>query len=322
MEERAGLRRCAEERLVDRLAGEHGRERQVAAGEAFAARHQVGRDVDVVDRPHATGAADAGCHLVDDHESPELVAQRAHAAHERRVMGEHATGCLHERLDHDGAHPVALALENGAHFCEDLARACLSGLALRQHARGGHHAGVEQDRPVGRVEQLDTADAYRPEGVAVIALGDVDVERPQRPRGLRRRLERHLDRCLDGGRAVARVEHPGEAVGSGVEQPFGQLDAWLVGQAEEGRVVEAGELVAYRSVDLRHAVPVDGQPQRRDTVEIAVAVGVEQVHALGPLDHQRLVVRPGAVRGERVPHVAQVAGHQLRRTFAPHADRP
>ncbi len=56
------------------------------------------------------------------------------------------------------------------------------GLAVGEDAGRGDHPGLEQDRPVRRVEEVDAADAHRPQGVAVVALGDVNVERPVLPR--------------------------------------------------------------------------------------------------------------------------------------------
>ena len=166
------------------------------------------------------------------------------------------------------------------------------GLPVGEHAGGGDHPGLEQDRAVRRVEQLDAADADRADRVAVVALGDVQVERPRPATGaLGAGLEGHLDRGLDRRRAVAGVEHPGQPRGRGGEQPLRQLDARLVGEAEEGRVVEALELGPDRRVDLRHPVPVHRDPQRGDAVEVPVAVGVPEVHALGPVDDDRLVRR-------------------------------
>ena len=59
-------------------------------------------------------------------------------------------------------------------------------------------------------------------------------------------------------------------------------------------------------VDQRMAVAVDVAPQRRDAVDVAPALGVDQVGALGALDHERLLAAPVALLGERVPEVAMV----------------
>ena len=170
--------------------------------------------------------------------------------------------------------------------------------------------GLEQDRAVGVVEQVDAADADGAEGVAVVALGHVRVERPLLA-ALGGRLEGHLEGGLDRGGPVAGVEHPGQPLGRRGQQPLGERDAGLVGQAEVRRVVEPVELGPDGVVDLGDPVAVHGDPQRRDAVEVAAAVGVAEVHPLGAVDHERLVVRPLRVLGEGVPDVRVVAGHEV-----------
>ena len=74
----------------------------------------------------------------------------------------------------------------------------------------------------------------------------------------------------------------------------------------------------------RVAVAVHVAPQRGDAVDVAPALGVDQVGALGALDDHRLLVGPSALLGERMPEAVAVAGHQLGvggRTVA-HGKRP
>ena len=79
-----------------------------------------------------------------------------------------------------------------------------------------------------------------------------------------------------------------------------------MGEAEHGRVGDPVELLAHRRVDPRVAMAVDVAPERGDAVDVAAAVGVDQVGALGPLDHQRLFLAPALLLGERVPEVVAV----------------
>ena len=60
---------------------------------------------------------------------------------------------------------------------------------------------------------------------------------------------------------------------------------------------DATELVADRRVDRRVAVAVDVAPQRRDAVDVAAAVGVDQVGALAGLDRERLGARTNRAAG-------------------------
>ena len=73
----------------------------------------------------------------------------------------------------------------------------------------------------------------------------------------------------------------------------------------------AVELVAHGGVDARVAVAVDVAPERGDAVDVAAAVGVDQVGALGALDDQRLLLAPGALLGERMPEVGAVRGGEV-----------
>src|SRR5450755_656923 len=60
------------------------------------------------------------------------------------------------------------------------------------------------------------------------------------------------------------------------------------------------------------SVAVDVAPQRGHAVDIRVAVRVEQVCALGVVDHdRRLTVIPALLLGERMPEVTPVGGDQL-----------
>ena len=59
-------------------------------------------------------------------------------------------------------------------------------------------------------------------------------------------------------------------------------------------------------VDRRVAMAVDVAPERRDAVEVAAALGVDQVGALAALDHQRLFLAPALLLGERVPDVVAI----------------
>ena len=95
-----------------------------------------------------------GGHLIGDHQRAVLVAQPAYAAQERGVVHQHPARRLHHRLDDDRRHRVALAGEHLRQLADDLG--CAVGERLRRvatYAGGADHAGLEQDRPVGRVEQ-------------------------------------------------------------------------------------------------------------------------------------------------------------------------
>src|SRR5437667_166758 len=73
-------------------------------------------------------------------------------------------------------------------------------------------------------------------------------------------------------------------------------------RSSSGRYVEWNS-----SMPPRLTVPERRHPQRRNPIQVTVAVDVVQPRALGPVDDGRFVARPQAVLGERVPHRRGVA---------------
>jgi hypothetical protein len=66
------------------------------------------------------------------------------------------------------------------------------------------------------------------------------------------------------------------------------------------------ELVAQRPVELRDAMAECRDPQRRDGVEVAAPVDVDQLASLGRLDDDRLVVDVRRHLGEAMPDHGRV----------------
>ena len=124
-------------------------------------------------------------------------------------------------------------------------------------------------------------------------------------------LERDLQRLLDRGGAVGREEEVRVVDGHDPRQRLGQLDHDDVAVAEHGGVRAAVELLADGVVELGDAVAEGVDPQRRDGVEVAAAVDVDQLVALAALDDDRRVVGVRVHLGEAVPHDRGVARHPL-----------
>ena len=172
---------------------------------------------------------------------------------------------------------------------------------------------VEQERLVHRVEEVDAAHGHGADRVAVV--GHLRARRSRAPvlPALAPVLERHLERDLGGRGAGVRVEDAREAGRRELHQPLRQLDRRAVAQAEHRGVRDLRELVANGGVDARVRVAVNVAPQRRDAVDVAVAVDVDQVGALAALDDHRVLLGPAALLGERMPEIAAVGGCQVHR---------
>ncbi len=303
MEEGALLLRRPQESFVDRLGGEGCCQRHVAAGDPLGDAEEVRRHVLLLAGEHRPGAAESGRHLVADQQDPVVVAQFAHHPQVAGRVGDHPGRALNQWLDDHRGDLISSGREDARHV-GGVARLGLVGL--------------EQQRPVGRVEEVDATDRDRADRVAVVGVAEADEASPLgMAAALLLVLEGHLQRHLGRGRAGVRVEDAGEAGRGDPGQAAGELGGAGMGEAEHGRVGDLVELLAHGGVEHRVAVAVDRAPERGDAVDVAVAVDVDQVAALAALDHQRLFVGPPLLLGERVPDVVVVelrvvSGHRGR----------
>ena len=237
----------------------------------------------------------AGGDLVADQEHVVVVAELPDPAQVARRQHPDPRRSLDERLDD---HRRDLAVVEVEHALE------LGGVT------GGDVVRVEEQRPVRGVEEVDPADRDGPHGVPVVGVAQADV------RGALGRLaalllpvlEGHLERDLGRRRPGVRVEDPVESRRRDLDQPRRELGGGAVGEAQHRRVGDAVELVADRLVDPGVPVAVDVAPERRDAVDVASAVRVDQVGSLGTLDHERLLVTPALLLGKRMPEVGVIEG--------------
>ena len=293
VEERPELLVLAEEARVDPLGRQRRGERHVAVGESLAEAEEIRGHPLPLAGEHRPGPAEAGRDLVADQEDVVGVAELAHAAEVAGRLDEDAARALDERLDDHSRGLLPVAVEDPLE---------------RRRVAGGDRALGEEQRLVGAVKEIDAAGGDRPDGVAVVALAEPDERGPAGvlPALLAPELERHLQRDLGRGRAGVGVEDPVQALGGDRGQPGGQLGRGSVGEAQHRRVRDTVELVADRAVDRRVAVAVDVAPERRRPVDVAGAVGGDQVGPLAALDDERILLLPAALLGERMPQVPVV----------------
>ena len=279
------------ERLGDAVVGDHRAHRRVGRGQRLG----DGDDVRLVAEAFAAEVvaepAPGADHLVGDHQHVVAVADLAHALEVALGRDEAAAGVLHRLDDHrgDGLRPleddplldrvrrpervtvVRPAVEVGV---GDVAAAGGQRLELRaQLGDPGGREGAERGPVVGdlagdRLVLLAFAEH------AVVVAGE---------------LQRRLDRL----RAAGGEEDAVEVAGGERGDPRGELDRPRVGVAPQRVEVELLDLARRRLAELGAAVAGVDAEERGEAVEVAVAVLVVDVAALGAGDDRDLVA--GAV---------------------------
>jgi len=246
---------------------------------------------------------EAGDHLVGHQRDAVLVAQRAQARPVALGRDQAAAGVL-DRLGDQHRHRLgARGLDRALGLVEQPRRE--RGLVARVGITEGVRVGDPHDRDRRRAERLlvgrHAGERERAERDAVV--GDLARDRL---RALRLALGQivlahDLPGGLDRLRAAVGEEHAVEVAGRALGQRRGELDRRRmrgrpVGVERERRQLRGSDrrhLLAERVADL-------AAEQRRQAVEVAVALGVEHVATLAALEHeQRLGVGPeGPVAGE------------------------
>ena len=85
-----------------------------------------------------------------------------------------------------------------------------------------------------------------------------------------------------------------------------------VRQGEHRRVCDPLELVVHGLVDQRVAVPMDVAPQRRNAIEIPLAVDVDQLETVASADDGKTLIPPRLHRREGMPQVLAIKPPQFR----------
>ena len=254
----------------------------------------------------------AGRDLVVDDQGPVPARQVVQHGEDVRAVDVHAAGTLQHRLDDDGGERVGVRGVQGPGLTLPgdqlgVVRGAVdaAGRSRREHVLG-QHAAEESVHAAQRVGHR-----HRREGVSVVAPAHRE-EPGAAPTCCEVPLQRHLHRDLDRHRARVGEEDVLEAVGGKVEEPAGEADGGLVGQATEHHVGHRAELPLGRGIELGHGVPVDRAPPRRhgvdDLARLAVAVTQPQPDAVRRLHQVRRLGRECG--GVGVPHVVAVERQQ------------
>ena len=173
--------------------------------------------------------------------------------------------------------------------------------------RGGV-VDFKKQRKIRFVKRGGAADGHRAGGVAVVGFGEADELMFLGMAEVEPILRGQFEGDFGGGCAGVGIKNFFEVLRDDLHQSIGQENRGLGGQAEHGGVGDFIELFADGLIYFGHAMAVDVAPERRDAVEIFVAVGVDEIHSFGAGDDQWVGVEPEGHGGEGVPEVLFVQG--------------
>jgi hypothetical protein len=245
VEEGPLFRELADERGVDLLRRQRGRERQVAGGEPFREAEEIRDDAVNLGDGERTDPPEASEDLIEDEVHAMGAAEVGDGFHEARGLLDHPRGTLHPRLEDQAGRGGAVALQ------EALQRGQRgSGVRALDLAgtfgvdRGRESLRGEEPRIEAAVELGALADGHRPKGIAMVgafhrdhpAFGGLADELPV--------LERELQGHLHGVAAVVGEEAAGERAAGEPGEVLGQLGRDRVVEPEEGDVRDLLGLLA------------------------------------------------------------------------------
>jgi hypothetical protein len=208
-----------------------------------------------------------------------------------RRRHQHPGGALHERLHDDGGELVRVR----GHECgRGVERA-----GCRQCGRP-HHGKAQRVEDLGA--EAAVADGEGSDRVTVVGVAEREEPGATLDTLVDPELERDLERLLHCAGPVRREQEVGGVDRHDAGQCLGELDDHPVAVAEHGRVRGPVELGPDGVVELGDAVAERAHPQGRDRVEVAAAVDVDQLVALGPVDDDGSILGVARHLREPVPH--------------------
>jgi hypothetical protein len=120
----------------------------------------------------------------------------------------------------------------------------------------------------------------------------------------------HLQGNFHGSGTVIGEENPGETGRGLLHQLLRQKNGRHIGYAQHSRVGNLIQLGLDGLIDLRPSMAMDVHPQRRNTINIALTLGVNEIDALSLFDDERRT--GGIIRhlGKRMPKILEVLLYQ------------
>jgi len=160
------------------------------------------------------------------------------------------------------------------------------------------------------MEQGNPSHGHRAQGVAVIGLGQLQEALLLGPLPLPPVLEGDFQGRFHAGGAVIGEEHLGEAGRGDFCQAAGQHDGRWMGQAQEGAVSQALQLVPDSPVQLRAPMPVNVTPQGGHPVQVAAALIVKQINPLPPGHDEEFLFPEVLHLGKGMPEMVVIPADQ------------
>jgi hypothetical protein len=284
------------EAVEDGRAGDSRRHREVPARHRLAEAKQVRLHVALLRREERAGASEAGRDLVADQQHVRLPAGLPEPAEPARRAHPHACGRLDQRLDDDGGELGGVLVHHGGGGLE----------APGVVERGGPEHREAQRREEVRAE-APVPDRHGADGVAVIGAAECEEAGAARLAAVGPVLKGHLDRLLERAGAVGGEHHVRARDRRHARQLLGQLHDDPAAVAQHRAVRDPSQLLQQGRVELGDTVAEGVDPERRDGVEVGVALDVDQVAALGRLHDDRRVLGEGRHLGEPMPDDRAVA---------------
>ncbi len=278
------------ERLGDLVGGDHRAHRRVGRGEPLGDRNQVRGVAEAFAAEVVAEPAPGADHLVGDHQHVVAIADLAHPLEVAVGRDEAAAGVLHRLEDHR-RHRLR-PLEDDPLLDRVSRPEFVALLGPAVDVRVGDVATARRQRLELGSQVGDAGGRERPQRGAVVGdlAGDhlVLLAFAERPVVVAGELQRRLDRLRAAGGEEDAVEVGRRQRGD----PRRQLDRPRVGVAPERVEVEFFDLLRRRLAVLAAAVAGVDAEEAGEPVEVAVAVLVVDVAALGAGDDRDLVVRP------------------------------
>ncbi len=286
-----------EERSVDTVARRRGGHGEVAACEPFAEREQVGAQPALLRGEQRAGAPEPGGHFVGDQQHVVAPARVDERSVRRRIGHQHPRRPLHKRFDHDRRQRGTMFVDQGGGAGERI-RGVVAGRADHVEAQRIEQVSAE---PAG-------AHGQRSDGVTVVGVAEGQIPGAAGDATVGPVLEGDLERLLHRRGAVRGEQEVRPVDRHDAGQRLGELDDHAVAVPEQRRMRHPVDLAPQRLVQFRHPMAERRDPERRDGVEVAAAVDVDQLASLGRVDDDRLVVEVAPHLGEAVPDHGGIPG--------------